>query len=71
MAERTAEQVDESLQRDAVERLLDWGFSRDDIAATLGQSEAWVCDVEETRRIHDSRRSTNQKSPIPEDTTRE
>ena len=69
MAERTAEQVDERLQRDAVERLLQWGFSRDDIAATLGQSEAWVHEVEEMQRFDDSWPPTRRESPMTDHTT--
>lgn len=71
MTERTAEQADETLQRDAVERLLDWGFSQEDIAASLGHSKAWVREVQETRRIDGLRRSTNHLSPGPDQTTRE
>ncbi len=71
MAERTAEPVDETLRRDAVARLLKWGFSRTDIAATLGQSEAWVREVQEAQPIDDSPRSTSLVSPITDHTTTE
>lgn len=60
MSERTAESVDGTLQREAVERLLEWGFSPDDIAANVGHSEAWVREVQRERRIDDSARSSRR-----------
>lgn len=58
MTERTVESVDGTLQCEAVERLLEWGFSREDITATIGHSEAWVREVQETQRPQDGQRST-------------
>jgi hypothetical protein len=54
MAERTAGAVDDTLQQDAAERLLEWGFSYEEIATNLGQSEAWVREVHEARHVDDS-----------------
>jgi hypothetical protein len=54
MAERTAGAVDETLQQDAAERLLEWGFSYEEIATNLGQSEAWVHAVHDARHVDDS-----------------
>jgi hypothetical protein len=40
MAERTAGSVDGTLQGAAIEQLVEWGFSREEITATLGHSDA-------------------------------
>jgi hypothetical protein len=61
MAERTAGSVDGALQQDAAERLLEWGFSHEEIAGNLRQSETWVRAVQERQRIDDSDRSTRSR----------
>jgi hypothetical protein len=40
MVERTADPVDGTLQEAAIERLVEWSFSREEITATLGHSDA-------------------------------
>jgi hypothetical protein len=71
IAERTAEPVDGRLRRNAAERLLEWSFSRGDIAATLGYSEAWVREVHETQQLDESWRSTEHRSSSGDDHTTE
>lgn len=61
MVERTAGSIDEALQQDAAERLLEWGFSYEEIASNLGHSEAWVRTVHEAQRVHEVQRSTGSR----------
>jgi hypothetical protein len=67
MVERTADPVDETLQRAAIERLLEWGFSREEITATLGHSDAQIREVQETQRITDPLKSTKRQSSSMDD----
>jgi cyanate lyase len=62
MAERAAAPVDGALQRDAVERLLEWGFTYEEIANNLGRSEAWVRAVHEAGRADQSDTSHQQRA---------
>ena len=64
MAERTAGAVDETLQEDAAKRLLEWGFSYEEIATNLGQSEAWVRELHESRHVDGSDADTNRPRMI-------
>ena len=70
MAERTSGLDGGTLQRTATERLLDWGFSREDIAATLGHSTAWVRGVQDSTRSDHWPRSTEHRSSSTDNTIR-
>ncbi len=61
MAERTEVSVDERLHHDATARLLEWGFSPEEIARYLGHSEVWVREVqEEDQRLNTRDRPTER-----------
>lgn len=71
MEERAAGSVNRALQRDAVERLLEWGFSYEVIGNNLGHSETWVRAVHEAQRMDHSKMSKRQRDPISHNYTTE
>jgi hypothetical protein len=61
MEELATRSVNRALQRDAAERLLEWGFSYEVIGHNLGRSETWVRKVHEARRMDQSNMSNGSE----------